>query len=238
MLLGLFNNWKNKLILFNTRCPKPSRASSTPAVCTDYTWGGGLSNIYCSLQWFIAALLRCSCRRQSLGDLASLNVQRRFARWQRDGWMLSVRERGTWDPLLTLAGSPLTFISPPSWAPSWECHAGAATSYQVLLFQAGMQYFYLLDQFSSERQILNDTLLQSLAFWAAHCSVFVRASSYVSTDCVSRLASVSQCRWRQPDVYLEHLESSSSLVRWVLSKDVIWGQLPKVLCWDFHFLPH
>lgn len=97
---------------------------------------------------------------------------------------------------------------------------------------------YLLDQFSCERQILNDTLLQSSAFWVAHCSVFVRASSFVSTDCVSRLASVSQCRWRQSDVYLEHLESSSSLVRWVLSKDVIWGQLPKVLCWDFHFLPH
>lgn len=38
MLVGLINNWKNKMMLF-TRCPKPSRASSTPAVCTDYTGG-------------------------------------------------------------------------------------------------------------------------------------------------------------------------------------------------------
>lgn len=70
-----------------------------------------------------------------------------------------------------------------------------------------------MDQFSFERQILNDILLQISALCVAHCSVFVHVSGVVSTNCVSRLANVSQCRSRQRDVYLEQSEVSSSLIR-------------------------
>lgn len=97
---------------------------------------------------------------------------------------------------------------PQSLTASRERRAGAATKYQAqggvisgrnclffvclfVCFEAGNE---LLKHFSCEKQILNDILLQSLAVRVAHCSAFVHVSGFVSTDCVSRLASVSQCR--------------------------------------------